>query len=168
MISPVISLVDEVGQPWQARRDLLSSAALARGFVVETEGRRTDVSALLGMASMAGLRKGPLFARYRIGNGSTGKHRSGLAVAHRIACAGHPAASAIPASAGRQDPEPLDRACATWRLGSFEVAERGDDGRLCAVALRSDRRGKCGRCVATPELFTTRLFGGALWRSAGR
>jgi hypothetical protein len=71
LLRPVIALLDSDGRTWQARRDLLSSSAQARDFVVESEDDgRTFLR--FGDGSCGRKPQGSLQARYRIGSGSIG------------------------------------------------------------------------------------------------
>jgi hypothetical protein len=158
MISPVISLVDEVGQPWQARRDLLSSAALARDFVVETEDDgRTYLR--FGDGVYGRLAQGPLFARYRIGNGSTGNiGADSLSHIGSLVPGIRSVRNPLPARGGK-DPEPLDRV-RNLAPRQFQVAERAvttEDYAQIALRFPTVREVRAMRRY-TGSFFTTRLF----------
>ena len=104
------------------------------------------------------LAQGPLFARYRIGNGSTGNIGADSLSHIGSLCAGHPQRPQSPASAGRQDPEPLDRV-RNLAPRQFQVAERAvttEDYAHCAAI--PDRAGSAGDASLHRSFFTTRLF----------
>lgn len=71
LVEPAIWLADDSGRPWSVRRDLLSSAAYARDFVVETEDDgRTYLR--FGDGVFGRRPESDLLARYRIGCGKAG------------------------------------------------------------------------------------------------
>lgn len=158
MVCPVISLTDELGQPWQARRDLLASGALQRDFVVEAEDDgRTYLRFGDGVYGRMG--SGTLTARYRIGNGSVGNigadslsHIGSSIVGIRSV------RNPLPARGGT-DPEPLDRVrnLAPHHFQTPERAVTTEDYAQIALRFPTVREVRAMRRY-TGSFFTTRLF----------
>lgn len=158
ILCPVVSLVDDKGQKWQARRDLLASAARDRDFVVETEDDgRTFLR--FGDGVYARLAEGTLTARYRIGNGSVGNIGADSISHIESSIVGiRSVRNPLPARGGI-DPETLDRVrlLAPHHFRTPERAVTTEDYAQIALRFPTVREVRAMRRY-TGSFFTTRLF----------
>ncbi len=158
ILCPVVSLLDDKGQTWQARRDLLASSARDRDFVVETED---DGRAFLrfGDGVYARMAEGTLTARYRIGNGSVGNIGADSIAHIESSIVGiRSVRNPLPARGG-VDPESLDRVrlLAPHHFRTPERAVTTEDYAQIALRFPTVREVRAMRRY-TGSFFTTRLF----------
>ena len=129
-VRPAITLTDPDGEPWQAERDLLSSDASMRNFVVEVED--ASRTTLRFGDDDCGMRpnEGTVFAaNYRIGNGTEG-NVGRRAIAHVVS--GDSAFTEVTnplAACGGVDPESIEevRQRAPYAFRTLERAVTLDD-----------------------------------------
>lgn len=108
LLQPVITLHDQGGRPWTARRDLLGSGPHANDFVVEVEDSGST-SLRFGDGVYGKVPQGELSATYRAGNGSSG-NVGAEALYHLVSDLPGlvRARNPLPA-AGGVDPEPIEQ-----------------------------------------------------------